>query len=296
MKNCIVILNYNDSKTTLKYVGDIREYKILDKIIIVDNGSTDDSYEKLKRLQGDKIEVLKTPQNKGYGAGNNFGCKYAIKKYKNPIIFISNPDVYVEENTFKTISNYLQNSTNTAIVAPNIHQDGQIERGWKLLSPIRGSLVNLPFVYRILRKQNNKNYFYSKDEYKDEHTEVDVVTGCFFAIKGKVMEQIGYFDENVFLYNEEEIIARKIKDLGLKTVVLNDLNVIHQHSVSINKSFSSINKIRLSNKSKIYYQKHYNNANELELILWHCVNVISIIKECIKIVFNKIFGGKNENK
>ena len=57
MKNGIVILNYNDSDNTSLILEDIRNYKILDKIVIVDNKSTDDSVKKLKHYENKKIKI-----------------------------------------------------------------------------------------------------------------------------------------------------------------------------------------------------------------------------------------------
>ena len=55
--NC-VILNYNDADTTGKLVRQIREYDSLNQIVVVDNASTDDSAERLKELEDEKVVVL----------------------------------------------------------------------------------------------------------------------------------------------------------------------------------------------------------------------------------------------
>ncbi|MBV6373105.1 glycosyltransferase, partial [Enterococcus casseliflavus] len=78
----MIILNYNDWLMTKEYVKNIEKYKILDKIIIVDNKSTDNSYEFLTSMSNDRIEVLSTQENRGYAAGNNFGLNYALKNYE----------------------------------------------------------------------------------------------------------------------------------------------------------------------------------------------------------------------
>ena len=67
----IVILNYTDSETTVKLLDMIKEYKILESIVVVDNNSTDNSYEVLKKFENNKIKVIKSKMNKGYGYGNN---------------------------------------------------------------------------------------------------------------------------------------------------------------------------------------------------------------------------------
>lgn len=73
-----VILNFNDSETTKKLVNNIKGYKVIDYIIIVDNKSTDTSFLELKRFENEdsKIKVIESPKNGGYGYGNNVGICY----------------------------------------------------------------------------------------------------------------------------------------------------------------------------------------------------------------------------
>ena len=77
----VVVLNYNDAETVEKNISKIRDYSVIDHIVIVDNSSTDNSYDRLKKLCSDRIDVVKTDRNGGYGYGNNFGIKYLIKNY-----------------------------------------------------------------------------------------------------------------------------------------------------------------------------------------------------------------------
>ena len=71
-----VILNYNDSETTLSLINKIKTYEILDYIVIVDNQSSDNSLEKLRKIQTSKIIVICSEKNGGYGYGNNYGIWY----------------------------------------------------------------------------------------------------------------------------------------------------------------------------------------------------------------------------
>ena len=76
MKNCFIIVNYNDYKTTYNLIQNIEDYEVIDEIVIVDNDSKDDSYERLLKLKNNKITILKNCLNKGYGSGINLGSKY----------------------------------------------------------------------------------------------------------------------------------------------------------------------------------------------------------------------------
>ena len=67
----IVILNYNDYEETSNFIEQIKGYKVLDEIVIVDNSSTDNSFNKLRKLKDKKISVIKTDGNNGYASGNN---------------------------------------------------------------------------------------------------------------------------------------------------------------------------------------------------------------------------------
>ena len=73
-KVAIIILNYNDSENTIRYVNEISNYDILNKIVIVDNHSNkENEYEKLLKLASDKVDVIRSDKNGGYSYGNNYG-------------------------------------------------------------------------------------------------------------------------------------------------------------------------------------------------------------------------------
>ena len=96
---------------------------------------------------------------------------------------------------------------------------------------------------------------------------VDVVSGCFFLIKSTVLEEIVFLDENVFLYYEENILATKLKQLGLKSVINNEIVIIHNHSVTIDKNVSRKNKLKTLRNSQFYYEEKYNNVSKSELFI-----------------------------
>lgn len=275
MKNVIVILNYNDYKTTLDYLEMIKKYKSLDLIIIVDNNSTDNSYHELMKINDDKIVVLKSNKNGGYGYGNNIGIKFAIKKYKKCNIIISNPDIEVTDDTIKQMSQYLSNNSNVAIVSPVIKERGSLNRGWKLSCGYKEMLLSVPLIGKKLK---NKIIGYKNSHYKREKSKVDVISGCFFMIKSDIFKEINYFDENLFLYYEENVICSKIKKLNYDVVILNYCSVIHNHSVSIDKSHNELSKYRILKKSQMYYLDNYANCSKLSKKLIQIFSKIMIKK------------------
>lgn len=273
MKNIFLIINYNDYQTTEKILDNVKDYKILDKIIVVDNNSMDDSFKKLSNFKSKKLIVIKNSQNKGYGSGINFGCKYINSKFGESYVFISNPDViiYGEEDLQKLIQTF---DKDTAIVAPIIKEHEGYNRGWKIPSPIQDSLLNLIYIHRFLRP---KLLFYKDECYKNNVMEVEAVSGCFFVINSFILKQCDYFDENIFLYYEENVIAKKIQKINKKVLINTQVEVFHNHSVTIDKNINHIKKYKELKKSQIYFQKYYNHANWFELFLLKITNKMTLL-------------------
>lgn len=273
MKNCFIIVNYNDYKTTYNLIKNIENYDIIDEIVIVDNASSDNSYEQLLRLKNNKITILKNESNKGYGSGINLGSRYLIDKYKKCNIIISNPDIVISNedvivDLIKTLS------LDVSVVAPIIKEHVGYSRGWKQPTPWIDILSNVV----CLHKKIKDKYLLYKDEYYNEPiVEVDIVSGCFFLIRSDVLKKINFFDENVFLYYEENILCSKLHNNNLKTVINTSIEVFHNHSITIDKNINKINKYKILKKSQFYFEKYYNKANIFELILLFLTNKITLL-------------------
>ena len=262
-KLVFIIINYNDYKTTKRLLYNIKDYKIIDKIYVVDNHSTDDSYENLKKLKIKRYEVIETSSNKGFAYALNIGAKKAIDDLGNVDIIFSNSDIIINSNEDledlkKTLDKRL-----VGLVGPVVVQNGNLNRGWHLPSPKNEILSNLPGI----GKRFNKKIYYDDSYYKGDSSEVEVISFCFFLIKSEVLKEINYFDDNTFLYYEENITASKLKRTQYKTLINNNVTIIHDHSVSVDKNISYINKYKILKQSQMYFETNYNNANSIEKIL-----------------------------
>lgn len=262
-KLVFVIINYNDYKTTKRLLDNIKDYKVIDKIYVVDNHSTDDSYEKLKKLKIKRYEVIESPSNKGFASALNIGAKKAIEDFSNVDIIFSNSDIIVNSyDNLEELKSTLD-ERDVGLVGPVIFQQGMLNRGWKIPRPSDEILNNLPGI----GKKFNKKLYYDDSHYKGESSEVEVISFCFFLIKSEVLKKMGFFDENTFLYYEENIMASKLKHTRYKTLVNNNVTIIHDHSVSIDKSINYINKYKILKKSQMYFEITYNHASSLEKFL-----------------------------
>lgn len=257
-----VIINYNTKALAEKLVANVKDYQSISKILIVDNASTDDSYQELKKLENDRIEVIQAKENKGFSAGMNIGAKRAIELFSKCDIIFSNTDIIISsEETIEILQTALK-MRRVAVASPVVFQENTISRGWKIPSAKEEILINLPGIGKKFQK---KYMFYDEDHYKGKYSYVEAVSGCFFMIKSEALKRVNYFDENVFLYYEENILGEKLRNSSYTLVICNEALIIHDHSVSIDHNVGTINKFKILKTSQRYFQKKYHYATEKEI-------------------------------
>lgn len=307
MRTAIIILNYNDVKNTKRLSKTLNQYSIIDKIIVVDNCSPNHDFEKLQSLKNHKTDVIQSDKNGGYSYGNNFGLQYLEEKYGLfDYIIISNPDIEIEEDAIVYTIRFLEKHPDVALGAPRVQDlDGNkyLLSGWKFRNIYEDAVLQSEMLTRKYIKTDIMR-LYSESERNQRYAYADCISGCFFIIKGVVFQKIGYFDPHLFIYGEEDIIGRKVHNLGYRAVVLNDVKVVHYESVSIKKTIRRRKQLKHLHKSLKYYYKHYDDSVTLQdLFRFDCYyyfgnleflvknnsflrKCASIFKKCIK-VFQK---------
>ena len=100
MKIGIVILNYNDYERTIECANHIIHYSSIAYIVIVDNGSSNQSFKQISDfsnlIKSPKLKIIKSDVNGGYASGNNIGINYLLNNTDSDIIGIVNPDIFFE--------------------------------------------------------------------------------------------------------------------------------------------------------------------------------------------------------
>ena len=232
MKTTLIILNYNDADRTSELINKVSGYTSLDDIVVVDNGSTDDSAEKLSDLSGEHIHFIGRDTNGGYAKGNNTGLLYALKKLKSDVIFFANPDVYFTDETVIAMTAALRDHPGYACVAPLVNQGYNV---WHLpgFSGILISLFLFAFTFEKIAVRKKI------EESGEDLVPVGVVEGSFFAVRAEAMKEVRGFDERTFLYSEEIILSYRLRSKCYLTGVLPKERYDHLHSASIKKIYKS---------------------------------------------------------
>lgn len=276
-----VILNYNDSEESVKAALRLSASELVDRIIIVDNCSDDDSWEKLQLVSDEKIEVIKTGKNGGYGYGNNEGIRFLYDKYHSKYIMIANPDTKISDEAIKSILSAFEKDSNLAIAAP-LQRDtkGAVIKNfaWKVPTP-----VQYIFMDTKLERMFYKNVYSLTESAPSSLLYVDCVPGALLFVRTEDFLKVKGYDENVFLFCEETILGFKMKKHNKTTAVVTNQYYDHEHSVSINKSIKSeLKKKKMVQNNRIYFLKEYMNISVTMTLFAKCVFGISNLKTILK--------------
>lgn len=260
LKISCIVLNYNDAPTTINLLECIKEYRILDFIVVVDNCSTDDSWEKLLCYKNEKIHVIRSEKNGGYGAGNNVGLRYSSEILRADYSIIANPDVLFDEKCIEKFLQTFQDDPSVAVVSAK--QSNSPDCAWKNCSTMQYIMATSLFfeVWLKIRSYPLK-YFKGK-----EFVPVFAVPGSLLMVDVAKMMQYGMYDEEIFLYYEEPVLAQKFANADLKTILRLDCSYFHNHHVSISKTYRrwSQQHVILLKSAELFLRK-YKKANALQM-------------------------------
>lgn len=264
-----LILNYNTYQYTIDLCKEILAFNtsIEFRIVIVDNNSPNESYLELQKSMGqvNKVDVVKSSINQGYAKGNNVGLRF-MAKYNPNFVCIINNDVKFDSKTIETLMEIYSELEKPAIIAPVQYLSDNT------IAPISG-IEHLPTFFDELRSYSIFHCLpaitYNKGKEKYGAQKVDIIPGAMFLIKFDIFSSLDFFDEDTFLYGEEKLLARKIKDKGLYNYVITSLKYLHLHSLTINREKSDFKQRLLMLKGKKIYISKYHKWSFLKNIILH---------------------------
>ncbi len=248
-KVAAVILNYNTPKDTLSCVNLLKRQKDIDLLnIVVDNKSTDDSVKIFERELD--ATLIKNSENKGYSAGNNLGIRKADEENCEYVLII-NPDVEIkDEYAIKKCVDVMDNNPDVAVVGPDV-----IDINNNHQNPLRELKFWEDFLWPLAVICNRRA---KQSRYVGDHTKsgyCEKVSGCCFVARMKAIKEIGFLDENVFLYCEEPILSSALKTKGYSEYYLSKAQAFHNHKE--NEKGDASDRTYQYLTSRYYYLKNY---------------------------------------
>lgn len=271
----IITINFNGYEDTRKLIESIRTniLHVSYEIIVVDNGSSNDEGNRIKRIYPD-ITVILSPVNKGFSGGNNLGIKIAKGNY----ILLLNNDTYIENDGFPALIERLEMSPENGAVSPKIKfADGKKNIQFAGYSPL--SEITL---------RNHLIGFGQPDHGQYEKAKQTPYThGAAMILKKEVIEKVGLMPEIYFLYYEELDWCTKMTNAGYKLWYEPRCTVFHRESSSTGRE-SSLKVFYLARNRLLYAWRNRKGFKKQEAILYQMV--ISAPKNCLKYLFGLKFN------
>ncbi len=267
-----VILHYMVSDETIECVNSILDNIDADNniinIVVVDNGSTNDSFSSLKdKLIDERVVLLRSQENLGFARGNNIGFKYAKEVLKSDFITLINNDTVILQSDWTSKAIELYKKYDYAVLGPDIvtldneHQNPFFPTKWDLKSLRRArmkqrvklllTIVGLDKVFFKQKGGEQKNIYIGHDI-----IDADLHGACLIFSKNYIDIFEGLC-EDTFLYMEEEILKLYVDMYGLHTLYSPKLIIYHKEDASTNAISKS------SRKKKIMKYRHWINSSKV---------------------------------
>lgn len=216
----VIVLNWNNAADTLECVASLRASNNPHlSVVVVDNGSTDSSWEKLQQqLSNTDVTLLQSGANLGYAGGNNVGIRAALN-YRPEYIWILNPDTLVHTLCLDELLKAAEKHPQAGILVPKILYKDRPHIIWYAGGD-----------YDMTRAQTNHWRFGAQDDGRFDYTscKATFATGCSLFVRREVFEKIGLLDERYFLYWEDTEFSRRALRVGYEICYVSAARVWHQ--------------------------------------------------------------------
>ncbi len=255
----VIILNYNGKKYLQACISSITLQTYSNyKIIVCDNASNDDSVEYVTKNFPEVI-VLRAEENLGFAEGNNLAIKFALN-HKSNYVFLLNNDTTVEPNLLDKLVTTAEVDNEIGIVGPAI-----FDYYSKDVLQEAGMTIDR-FGFPISIKSGFDN--------KEKPAEPFFVSGCALLIKAEVLNAIGFFDKEYFMFAEDLDLCWRAQLAGYKVAVNLNAKIYHASGGSISggviknsKYATNVKRVFLREKNTLRtLLKNYNFTNLMKII------------------------------
>jgi len=210
----IIILNWNGKQDTLECLESLSHVNSPHQIIVVDNGSKDDSVEAISAAFP-SVTLLETGENLGYAEGNNVGIREALKQGASHLLILNN-DTTVEPDFLDA---FLAN-------------DDAVQGAKALLTSDPSTLDHLGGMWKIEKGTFSLIGCREKASKWNDRIPLDYVCGCALFAKAEVFKKIGLFEPRFFLFWEESDWCARAKKAGYQPYFCPKAKLYHKVSGS----------------------------------------------------------------
>jgi GT2 family glycosyltransferase len=228
----VIIVSYNTADLTLACLASLKAAAGDKEIFIVDNASTDDSVSRI-RESFPEVRLIANDANRGFAAANNQALPLCHGRY---IIYL-NPDTAVKTDTLTRAAAYMDEHGDVGLA------------GAKILNP-DGSL------------QPSVSYRYPGEKHASGETagltgHIACVLGAFMIVRRELICELNGFDEDFFLYGEDQDLCWRIRQRNFAIAYIEDAQVFHWGGQSEEQTPRPAVFEKKLRAEYLFYSKHY---------------------------------------
>lgn len=265
----IIIVNRNTSELLSQCLNSIYETssRYAFEIIVVDNGSTDDSVAMVE-TRFPAVKLIKNDGNQGFARANNQGLDISNSRY----FMLLNSDTIMLEGAIDTLIEVADQNPNVGVIGPKLlNLDGSLQKSWASFPSLLSEMLGKNFSNRT-PVPNLPNTF-----------DVDWLMGACMLVRSEVLHNVGKLDEDYFFYSEETDWCYRIKKRDWKIWYTTNTAIYHLGGGSTSKG-SVFQLVRLYQGKLLYFKKNHGNlASTLLRFALALSNTFGVIRRVILI-------------
>jgi len=245
----IILLNWKKPNLTLNCIASIKNSIYNDyEIIVVENGSQDNSIEELTKNNNNDFHLIISNINLGYTGGNNLGIQYCLTQNAR-YIFLLNNDTIIKNDTLSILVTTLNNDPKIGIVQPKIFFYPDINLIWSGPTKYNKTLITSRLIgYGKLDNESN-----------NIKQELYFAVGCATLIKTEVFNKIGLLDDNFYATCEDVDFGIRANKENFKIIYEPMSTVYHLEAIGFG-GINNYNYVYLQTRSQILLiRKHAHN-------------------------------------
>jgi len=229
----VIIVSYNTSDLTVACLKSVfASQRVSYEVFVVDNASKDGSVEAIQQ-NFPAVTLIANEKNRGFGAANNQALRMCSGRF---VIFL-NPDTTAEPESFFLMANYMDAHAEIGLAGPKVfNPDGT--------------------------RQDSVSYRYPGHRYGA--VDLGVLPGNIACVLGacqiasaNLLHEIGGFDEDFFLYGEDQDICLRIRQRGLEIGFIDDAVIMHHGGQSERDTIPAEVVRKKFRGELLFYRKHY---------------------------------------
>lgn len=228
----VIIVNFNAGWLLTEAVRAVLKTAIPLEVIVVDNGSQDNSFACLRRaVRGDgRVQLIENGRNMGFAWANNI----ALKRVRGDYVLLLNPDCIVRPNTLPGLLEVIANYPYAGMAGCLIRNpDGTEQAGCRRTVPTPWrTFVRIFHLNKVFpRHPRFRSFLLLNQPLPRKPVEVEAISGAFMLLRREAVEQVGWLDENYFLHCEDLDWCMRFRQAGWKIVFVPGIDVVHYKGV-----------------------------------------------------------------